>query len=318
MKKFNLFLMCCFAAVIAKAQTPEMAKAIVHYKFTHVRDTTMRDKPYTENMVLFLGETSSAYKSFDKKTQDALMRKQLEQQIAEQKGNANMNFKITNNKPTTRSEIYQFPAVGKLMRKESLITPYLIEETMPAISWKITADTATHGTLKCQKATGHFRGRDYTAWFCPELPFRAGPWKLNGLPGLIVEAYDAKKEVEFKFDGLEQVDATKPVAKVADQPSPTGAFMKFNGDDEGDPNLISVPTNAVKTTEKEFNKLQDAMRKDPQAFMAAMGGGAGPGGNMVRSGGGAITGGPVRTVINVGPGLGGPQMNNPIELPEKK
>jgi GLPGLI family protein len=34
-----------------------------------------------------------------------------------------------------------------------------------------------------------------------------------GLPGLIVEAYDAKKQVVFKFDGLDNADKLeKPAA----------------------------------------------------------------------------------------------------------
>nr|WP_294945653.1 GLPGLI family protein [uncultured Mucilaginibacter sp.] len=323
----SLLLLLTFGIIVfnVKAQSPEMAKAIVHYKFSHLRDTTTKDKPYTENMVLFLGQSSSAYKSYDRKLQDALMRKQVEQQLAEQKGSGNVNIKVTGSKPTTRAEIYQFPAQNKMMRKELLITPYLIDEPLPKIDWKISADTATFGTLACQKATAHFKGRDYTAWFCPDLPFRAGPWKLNGLPGLIVEAYDTNKEVEFKFDGLEQVVPSDKPAVVATEapPVPGGAVIRIGGpEDNADPNLIAIPANAVKTSEKEFNKLQEAMRKDPQAFMAAMGGGAG-GGNVMRGPGpggpggpGGGPGGPIRSVmISNGPAA---VINNPIELPEKK
>jgi GLPGLI family protein len=315
-KLFTLTFCLCVTALVANAQKPEMAKAIVHYKFSHIRDTTAKDKPYTENMVLFLGETSSAYKSYDKKLQEAMMKKQLEQQMTEQKGNGNMNFKITGGKPTTRTEYYQFPAQNKFMRKETLITPYLIEEPIPVISWKISADTASFGTLHCQKATGHFKGRDYTAWFCPDLPFHTGPWKLGGLPGLIVEAYDTNKEVEFKFDGMEQIVPSEKLATVAAAPpSPGTTVIKFGGmeDSNEDPNLIAIPTNAVKTTEKEFTRLQAAMKKDPQAFMAAMGGG-----NMaMRAPAGGGGGGQQRTVINLN---GGPAVviNNPLELPEKK
>jgi GLPGLI family protein len=322
----SLLLLLTFGIIVfnAKAQSPEMAKATVRYKFSHIRDTMAKDKPYTENMILFLGQSSSAYKSYDRKLQDALMKKQIEAQLAEQKGSGNVNIKVTGSKPTTRVEYYQFAATNKLVRKENLITPYLIEEKMPVINWKITADTATFGTLLCQKATGHFKGRDYTAWFCPDLPFHAGPWKLNGLPGLIVEAYDTNREVEFKFDGMEQVVASDKPAVAADAAPPQGpgtTMIRFGGpDDNADPNLIALPSNAVKTSEKEFDKLQEAMRKDPQAFMAAMGGGGGAirpatgGGGPGGPGGGP--GGPIRSVIvsNGTPAV----INNPLELPEKK
>jgi len=322
MKKILLIsTIAVFAVITAKAQKPELASAIVHYKFSHLRDTTMKDKPYTENMILFLGQTSSAYKSYDRKMQDALMRKQVADQLAEQKGQGNIQIKVSNSNPATTTEYYSFPLQNRFARKERLITPYLIEEPMPVINWKISADTASFGGLHCQKATGHFKGRDYTAWFCPDLPLHSGPWKLNGLPGLILEAYDKNKEVVFKFDYMEKVTPSDKQADGGGAGSSgggvaiaaAGTTVKMFGMDDPnvDPNLIAVPTDAVKTTEKEFKNLQEAMKKDPQAFaQSAM---AGSGMNMHPAGGGA---GPGQSMnIKVGEG---PKINNPLELPEKK
>jgi GLPGLI family protein len=303
-----------FALTVVKAQKPDTAKAIIHYKFSHLRDTTNRDKPYTENMLLFAGQTSSAYKSYDRKMQDALMMKQLAEQAAEQKGSGQMNFKITNRVATTQTEYYQFPLEKKFIRKERLITPYLIEEPMPVISWKISKDTASFGTLHCQKATAHFKGRDYTAWFCPDLPFHSGPWKLNGLPGLIVEAYDTNKEVVFKFDGLENVVLGQKAAPAADAGNHTGMMIKMIGMDDAneDPNVISVPTDAVRTTEKEFNNLKEAMRKDPNAFSQSASAAAGANMRPMGASGAPVTN--MRIISNES----GPVINNPLELPEKK
>jgi GLPGLI family protein len=319
MKKPLLILTALLCGAFAvKAQQADYAKATVRYKFSHLRDTTQKDKPYTENMILFLGSTASAYKSYDRKMQDAMMRKQIADQVAEQKasGGGSMRFNINSKGPTTSTEWYMFPMQNKMARKEKLITPYLIEEPIPMIKWKISADTASFGTLHCQKATGHFAGRDYTAWFCPDLPFHAGPWKLNGLPGLIVEAYDTNKEVMFKFDGMDEVIKTdKPATTEPAAPAMPGPGIKMFGMEDAnvDPNVIELPSDAVKTTDKEFKNLQEAMRKDPQAFMqSAM---AGAGMNM-RPAGGVVNGGPITTMrVNSAPG---PVINNPLELPEKK
>ena len=43
----------CFAA---EAQKTDTARMLVHYKFTWLRDTTNRAHPYTENMVLYVGQ----------------------------------------------------------------------------------------------------------------------------------------------------------------------------------------------------------------------------------------------------------------------
>jgi GLPGLI family protein len=70
------------AASMAWAQQTDTAAYMVHYKFSHLRDTTNRATPYTENMALFLGKNSSVYKSYDKQLQDALFKKQVKEQIA--------------------------------------------------------------------------------------------------------------------------------------------------------------------------------------------------------------------------------------------
>ena len=48
----------------------------------------------------------------------------------------------------------------------------------------------------CHQATAVFRGRNWIAWFC-DIPKSVGPWKLNGLPGLILEAQSEDKEHTF-------------------------------------------------------------------------------------------------------------------------
>jgi GLPGLI family protein len=87
-----------------------------------------------------------------------------------------------------------------------------VQEKLPKIDWTITSETQKIGIFVCTKATAEFRGRNYTAWFTTEIPLPYGPWKLHGLPGLILEAYDTKKEVFFYFKSLEY--PTKTLLKV--------------------------------------------------------------------------------------------------------
>jgi len=78
----------------------------------------------------------------------------------------------------------------------------VIVDTLPEIDWALIAESKMIDTLSCQKAIGKFRGRTYTAWYAKEIPVAAGPWKLHGLPGLIVEAEDSLGEVKFIFESL--------------------------------------------------------------------------------------------------------------------
>lgn len=69
---------------------------------------------------------------------------------------------------------------------------WLYTESYPSMSWSLSTDTATICDYLCQKATCRWRGRNYVAWFSPQLPIKLGPWKFGGLPGLILKIYDTK------------------------------------------------------------------------------------------------------------------------------
>jgi len=71
----------------------------------------------------------------------------------------------------------------------------LTKEEGNKIDWKIQKEFKDISGFKCQKATGIFRGREYVAWFTPEIPVPFGPWKLHGTPGLILEAYDTDQMI---------------------------------------------------------------------------------------------------------------------------
>ena len=159
-------------------------------------------------MVLFVGKAAGSYKSYDRISADAQFKKAWAAAAAT---SADGQPRINRRGAGTPIEYYQFPNEQKIFTKDQLMmNSYLIEAPIPAIDWKISGDTATFGGLHCQKATSHFKGRDYTVWFCPDLPVHTGPWKLNGLPGVIVDAHDAKNEVVFKLDGVEKAVPTPP------------------------------------------------------------------------------------------------------------
>jgi GLPGLI family protein len=308
MKKHLLLSACLLVLVFsARAQKPDTASIIVHYKFSHLPDTTNQKNIYKENMMLLVGKRSTVYKSYDARLADLDAIKQIQEQMAANGGHG--NFRVDRKYAGSSTEYYLFPAENKLIRKEKLINSYLVAEPLPVIAWQINSAVASFGGLHCQKATAHFKGRNYTAWFCPDLPSHGGPWKLSGLPGLILEAYDAKKQVVFKFDGIEEISKMAGQIKMAiNKPQPPGGLKFFGLDDvEVDPRLIVLPAGAIKTTEPEFVKLKRAMSKDPNAFLqSAM---AGPGANM----------GPNGPQMHADKKMGAqPVENNPVELPEKK
>lgn len=84
---------------------------------------------------------------------------------------------------------------------------YYADNLVP--NWTLLQEFKTFGGYKCQKATTQFSGRTWTAWFTTAIPANVGPWKLHGLPGLIVEARDS----DNKF-GFEMVSVKIPFAST--------------------------------------------------------------------------------------------------------
>jgi GLPGLI family protein len=74
---------------------------------------------------------------------------------------------------------------------------HYIKEKKEKINWTLLNETKKVGDFNCLKATGKFRGRIYTAWYTLEIPVPYGPWKLQGLPGLILEAYNENQDIYF-------------------------------------------------------------------------------------------------------------------------
>jgi GLPGLI family protein len=101
-------------------------------------------------------------------------------------------------------------------------------ESIPPLQYEVTEDTETPtwnmvegsdsicGYL-CQKASGKFRGKTWNVLYAEDIPTTAGPWKLQGLPGLITYAADDKGIHTFKLIGIyqETVPITYSAGSVA-------------------------------------------------------------------------------------------------------
>ncbi|RZK79204.1 MAG: GLPGLI family protein [Pedobacter sp.] len=85
------------------------------------------------------------------------------------------------------------------------------EENLGKLNWQLEEGTDTIASYVCQKATLKFRGRNYTAWFTPDVPVSDGPWKFSGLPGLILKVEDADQLYSFTLIGMTQPKDPLPI-----------------------------------------------------------------------------------------------------------
>lgn len=84
------------------------------------------------------------------------------------------------------------------------------EPGIPQIDWFYVDTMANILGKNCSLATGHFRGREYKVWFDKEVPISVGPWKLMGIPGLLVYAHDERHEITFRLKKLSITEETTP------------------------------------------------------------------------------------------------------------
>lgn len=76
-------------------------------------------------------------------------------------------------------------------------------EPLDEIQWEISDSTKTVLGYDCMMAKANYHGRNWTVWFAPDIPIQEGPWKLTGLPGLILEAAESTGQHSFTATGLE-------------------------------------------------------------------------------------------------------------------
>ncbi|ROH95710.1 GLPGLI family protein [Chryseobacterium daecheongense] len=69
--------------------------------------------------------------------------------------------------------------------------------TEDRINWNLSGETKKMGEYTLQKATARFGGRNWTAWFNKDINISEGPYKFNGLPGLVFELEDSKGNFIF-------------------------------------------------------------------------------------------------------------------------
>jgi GLPGLI family protein len=236
MKQVKYVLLFLFLFYFQKGynQNVETAKIEVKYNFSYLIDTLTKSI-YSEIMVLYIGDFASEFKSFDKISQDSALLQELRKNVRSEN-----NIVINGHSKNLISwVVYKFN--NDFFIKQTTVKEYLMKDVLPKINWEIIDSTKEIFGITCQKAVGDFRGRTYEVWFTTSMPLSFGPWKLSGLPGLIIEASDTKKQVNFFFAGLRKLNNSSI--------------------------LIKIPENVIHTTKKDYENMREAMLNNPNEYL---------------------------------------------------
>ena len=96
---------------------------------------------------------------------------------------------------------------GKVTVRDAIPpTIYETQEERKPINWELSDDTLTVAGFLCKLATCQLHGRKWTALYSEDIPTSAGPWKLCGLPGLVLKAETERLRVgEQEGSGIDGI-----------------------------------------------------------------------------------------------------------------
>ncbi len=178
----------------------EPALLEVTYERTKVLDTLDISNDYKKDVLtLTIGKTKSAFYSRQLKVRDSLERRYPEY-AREQLRDPN-RYSMKTSLP--EEKIYKnYPENRIRVHDRYDLCNWIIDEDWEKPEWEIGDSVKVIMGYECVIATTNYRGRKWTAWFAPDIPIQDGPWKLCGLPGLILKVYDNNQHYNYEATSM--------------------------------------------------------------------------------------------------------------------
>ena len=172
----------------------------VRYERTKVLDTLNMDNDFRKDLLtLKIGKTASAFYSAELKTIDSIEYRDSSVALAW------LRDKEHNKRAARlpRETVFRNYPKGKTRNHDRFdLCGWKFDENLEKPAWNVTPSVRNIMGYDCILAVAEFRGRKWEAWFTPEIPVSEGPWKLWGLPGLILEARDSRGHYSYKAVSL--------------------------------------------------------------------------------------------------------------------
>lgn len=255
MKTKHLSILClCLVSMAAQAQVNftistgrtfrqdsiDQKVLTVQYDMEALTDLSKPDQPVKETMRLDIGRKSSRFYSYTAAVRDSVLKADMDNGASTEAISQHAKqYKSVWSEQTFKG--YPEGHVTTLDEIAGDISRLRCEEEEEKPEWKLSTDTLTLLGYRCTRATTQFKGRQWTAWFTPDIPVSEGPWKLCGLPGMILKAEDAEEHYRFAANGIEQCHNTAPII--------------FGGKDYESVNR------------KQYNKVHERFFADPMGFI---------------------------------------------------
>ena len=210
---FVLFTLNTFAQDL---QSIDSTKWLCTYNYDFLLDSTNNNSRRNDQMYLQIGSHLSKFTcALFFLTDSALYLTQgknldLSTAVAEVR-------KSTNGVRSSTLSMYRiyknFPGKGLVTFNAFDDQHYKVEQPMK-MKWNLLTqkDTVIFG-YSCQMACTSYAGRDWVAWYSLQIPLADGPYKFNGLPGLILKISDTKNQHCFTLNAIKKVTYDQPILR---------------------------------------------------------------------------------------------------------
>lgn len=201
MSKALMIIIYIFLATSLNGQNKITAnfKYKVTYELTYALDTTNILNKKKDYMILLIGEGISSFSS----------RAKLIKNTVVVKGNT------AHTSPMAITD-FQYVIIKNASKNFLAFTQqiaydyFYYKQPLDLFHWELQPESKIIDGYEVQKATTFFSGRHYVAWFAPKIAISDGPYKFNGLPGLILVLSDTAEHYKFILKAFEKLKPELP------------------------------------------------------------------------------------------------------------
>lgn len=206
---FSFFIVLLTLNTFAQDVQPvDTTKWLYTYNYDFLQDSTSKNSLRNDQMYLQIGSHLSKFTCATYFLMDSALyltqAKNLDMRTTV--GQVLKSINGVRSSTLTMYRIYKnYPGKGLMSFMASDDKYYKVKQQMQ-MNWKLDTqkDTIILG-YTCQKACTSYAGRDWVAWYSPQIPISDGPYKFNGLPGLILKISDTKNQHCFTLNSIKKV-----------------------------------------------------------------------------------------------------------------
>lgn len=206
-KSMAIIIFFTLSVSVFSQQKIDDAKYRASYLFSYKTEETQDMFSKKDLMYLDIGNSNTKFYSRYEQVRDSVASEDIRKGLSA--------YEIVENKRLYKKGlkiiVYGLADNNQFVTTEGLVGYYQYSEQRTLPTWKIDTVKKEIAGYNCQKASARYLDREWIVYFTTEIPINQGPWKLWGLPGLIVEAKDKDNLFSFELEGFEVIKEEKSI-----------------------------------------------------------------------------------------------------------